>query len=413
MTRDQTFRVAVRQFGPFERTTAELWAMFCDETGCDLTLDAVPLDLHPLYEATLAGDQMSKGDWDVVHLNTDLIAEAKALGSLACLDELIGERPPQDFPAGWPESLLGFQQFDDGVFGLPFHDGPEVLIYRRDLFEDTNEQAKFKAMHGRDLSVPRTWDDFVEVARFFNRPESGMAGTIFAAFPDGHNTVFDLALQVWTRGGELVDGDRVAVDTPAARDGLAWYRAILRDTSVVHSRCGEMDSVRAGLAFARGEAAMMVNWFGFAAMAEVVPESVVKGKLDIADVPAGPGGTHASLNCYWMYTLASGSPHRQVAYDFMRFATTAEADKSLTLNGGNGCRLSTWADADVNAEVPYTNRLAAIHQNARTLPRRADWSKVATVIDELVLATINSNDNIATLTADAQVRLDRLDGGQG
>ncbi|MEM6561243.1 MAG: sugar ABC transporter substrate-binding protein, partial [Planctomycetota bacterium] len=80
MSRDETFRIAVRKFEPFERTIADLWASFCAETGCTLTLDAVPLDLHPLYDATLGGGQMRGGDWDVVHLNTDLIAEAHAAG---------------------------------------------------------------------------------------------------------------------------------------------------------------------------------------------------------------------------------------------------------------------------------------------------------------------------------------------
>ncbi|MEM6312699.1 MAG: extracellular solute-binding protein [Planctomycetota bacterium] len=410
MSRDETFRIAVRKFEPFERTIADLWASFCAETGCTLTLDAVPLDLHPLYDATLGGGQMRGGDWDVVHLNTDLIAEAHAAGALAKLDDLIAVEPPEDFPGGWPKSLLGFQHFNDGVYGLPFHDGPEVLIYRRDLFEDAAEQANFAAAHGRPLDVPTTWDEFAEVARFFHRPADGLAGTIFAAYPDGHNTVFDLTLQVWTRGGELVDGERVVVDTPAAIDGLAWYRAALRDTSMVHPKCAEMDSVQSGLAFARGEAVLMVNWFGFAAMAEVIDDSNVRGKLGIADIPAGPApaGRHASLNCYWLYTLAAGSLHPQIAYDFMRHATTAAADKRLTLNGGNGCRLSSWADADVNAQVPYTRKLADIHETARTLPRHPKWSQLAACIDQLVLDAINTDTPIASLIAAAQTELDAV-----
>ncbi|MEM6550754.1 MAG: extracellular solute-binding protein [Planctomycetota bacterium] len=407
--RQDTFRFAIRQFEPFERSMQEIWDAFCAQTGCTLTFEPVPLDLHPLYDALLGNGGMKNGDWDVAHLNTDLIAEAHAGSALLDLKPFIEQNPPDDFPSGWTGSMLGFQDFGDALVGLPFHDGPECLIYRTDLFNDTNEQANFKAKTGKNLAPPKTWDDFIAIARFFQRPEQNLYGTVFAAYPDGHNTVFDLALQVWTRGGELVDdAGRVVVDTSEAVEGLTFYREVLRDTTVVHPGCADMDSVKSGMAFAAGEIAMMVNWFGFAGMCEVLPESAVRGKVDITEIPASPGCSSASLNCYWMYTIASGTPHAQTAYDFIRFATTAEQDKRLTLNGGTGCRISTWHDAEVNAAVPYTHRLEPLHAKARTLPRAANWSELAGVIDTLVLKTINTDRPIAELLTESQAKLDAL-----
>jgi hypothetical protein len=46
-----------------------------------------------------------------------------------------------------------------------------------------------------------------------------------------------------------------------------------------------MDSVQSGLVFASGEVAIMVNWFGFAAMSETLADSKVKGCIDIAQIP--------------------------------------------------------------------------------------------------------------------------------
>ena len=42
------------------------------------------------------------------------------------------------------------------IYGLPFHDGPECLIYRKDLFENENEKLAFKKVYGRELAPPRT-----------------------------------------------------------------------------------------------------------------------------------------------------------------------------------------------------------------------------------------------------------------
>ncbi|MEM1108947.1 MAG: extracellular solute-binding protein [Planctomycetota bacterium] len=407
--RDQTLRFAVRKFEPFEIAAQEMWDAFCQQTGCTLKLEAVPMDLHPLQEALLGSGGMKNGDWDVAHLNTDLIAEAHEAGALLDLAPFIAKQPPDDFPQGWSESMLGFQQFGDAVVGLPFHDGPECLIYRTDLFEDADEQAAFKQQTGKDLAPPKTWGDFLEVARFFQRPDQNLYGTIFAAYPDGHNTVFDLAIQVWTRGGELVDdAGRVRVDSPAAAEGLAFYRDVLNDTSVVHPGCREMDSVQTGFAFARGEVAMMVNWFGFAVMSEVTPDSAVQGKVNITDIPALAPGLSASLNCYWMYTVGRGSPHAQIAYDFIRFATTAANDKRLTLLGGTGCRKSSWHDGEVNAAVPYYHCLEPLHANARTLPRKGNWSELAHVIDALVVETISTDHSVHDILKSAQEKLDAL-----
>ena len=65
------FRIAVRQFGPFESAMAKLWTRFCEETGCELPVEMVPMDLHQLYASLLTDKGLQNGAWDVAHINTD------------------------------------------------------------------------------------------------------------------------------------------------------------------------------------------------------------------------------------------------------------------------------------------------------------------------------------------------------
>jgi multiple sugar transport system substrate-binding protein len=410
MPEQPPFRIAVRQFGPFESAMAKLWAGFCQETGCQLAVEMVPMDLHELHASLLTDKGLQYGAWDVTHINTDWLAEAHATGALADLAPFIAQNPPTDFPAGWSPSLLGMQQFGDAVVGLPFHDGPECLIYRRDLFEDPAEQAAFQQQHGWPLGVPKTWEDFQAVARFFQRPADNLYGFVAAGYPDGHNTVFDFCLHLWTRGGQLVDAQgRVCIASAAAAEGLGFYRQLLRDEAAAHPQTMQYESVAAGQAFARGEAALMVNWFGFAAVCDVDAACPVRGRVDIAPIPHGAGGQSASLNVYWLYAIGAGSRHKAVAYEFLRFATRPANDKLLTLEGGIGCRLSTWHDADINALVPYYHKLAQLHQQAETLPRLANWARIAVIIDEVVLQAINTDAPVADLLAAGQEKINSLD----
>ena len=251
---------------------------------------------------------------------------------------------------------------------MPFHDGPESLIYRRNLFEDVTEQSRFRGRFGEPLIVPRTWVEFRRVARVSTRPEQELCGTVFAGYPDGHNTVYDFCFQLWSRGGELFEANRrMLLDTPQARDALEYYRSIFHDESAIHPGSDTFDSVKSGMAFAAGEVAMMVNWFGFAVMSETIDESRVKGKTAIAAIPS-ESGSGISLNAYWTMGIPAGSPHREVAWKFLAHCAGPDMDKLLTLEGGIGCRKSTWSDKQVNAVIPYYPLLEKLHENARDLP---------------------------------------------
>jgi len=267
--RNAVLRVAIRAFGPFEGAIRREWKSFCEASGCTLAIEPVALDHHPLYQALFEQDGLRRGDWDVAFINTDWIAEAHESGALMDLTPRIEKDPPEDFPDGWTASLLRLQRFGDVVLGLPYHDGPECFIYREDLFDDPDRRLAFEKRYGRTLEVPATWEEFVRVARFLHRPDENLYGTVFAAYPDGHNTVYDICLQLWTRGGELFDATgRMQLDTPEMKEALAFYRAMLNDGSAIHPKSRELDSVRSGEAFARGEVAMMINWFGFAAVCD-------------------------------------------------------------------------------------------------------------------------------------------------
>lgn len=400
--RQDAFRVAIRRFDPFESAIRKQWADFRRATGCPLELECESLDLNPLVDSLFARNGLRDGTWDLAFVVTDWLADAVANGQLVDLAPMLAEDPPPGFPAGWADTLLGMQRFGDAIFGLPYHDGPECLVYRRDLFEDPAEQRAFRERFGYDLAPPRTWRQFEDAARFFTRPDQGLFGTVFAAFPDGHNTVYDFCLQLWSRGGELADAaGRPTLDTPQATAALDFYRRTLADREMTPPGLHEIDSVKSGELFASGAVAMMVNWFGFAAVCEQ-PGCPVKGKTWVAPVPAGEGGESASLIVYWLLAVAAGSPHKEIAYAFARHCATPEMDKLTTLEGGIGCRLSTWSDPEVNALIPFYDRLAALHEGTRTLPRSRSLPALVHLIDAAVQAAITTDEPTAAILQRAQ-----------
>ena len=402
-------RFAVRQFGPFEQALQSCWQSYKESHNIAIDMEFVPMNLEQLYDALLVRDGLHNGEWDIVHINTDWIAKAYADKGLYVLNDFLDTQPVEAYNNAWSPSLLSFQNFDGEVVGLPFHDGPECLVVREDLFSSAIEQENFFKQYQRPLEVPRTWSDFLQVASFFTRPEQHLYGTIFAGYPDGHNAVFDFCIQLWSRGGELLDErGKIDLNQPMAIAALDFYRRLFKQESCLHPNSAVSESVKAGEAFANGEVAMMVNWFGFASWAQIDASSSVKGRVNIAPIPADLHVPSPSLNVYWLYAIAQGSKLKEQAYDFLRFAVGKEQDRLLTLAGGVGCRYSTWYDDTINANIPFYNKLGELHETARTLPRLSNWPDIAHIIDKTVSDAIVADAASSALLAEAQAKINKI-----
>ena len=83
-------------------------------------------------------------------------------------------------------------------------------------------------------------------------------------------------------------------------------------------------------------------------------------------------------------------------------------DKLLTLEGGLGCRRSTWSDTEVNAVIPFYHCLEGLHETARELPRLRNWAELAAVIDQMVLEAINGEEPTPTIIRRAQIRVEQM-----
>jgi multiple sugar transport system substrate-binding protein len=392
MTRP-TLRIAVRKFAPFESAIAKQFADFLRVSGRDAVLDAEAMDLNPLHEAVIASGGLGDGSWDIAFMTTDWLAEAQGTGLLEDLTPHMARAPVPDFPEDWSRSLTGLQRFAGGIWGMPYHDGPECLIYRTDLLAEAG------------LAVPRTWDEFHRAARALHRPELQQYGTVLALYPDGHNGFYDFCIHVWSRGGEVFDdAGRPNFTSAAAHAALDFIRTLAADDSAVAPGARDLDSVKSGLLFAEGKVAIMANWFGFAAYGDTTPGSLIKGKIDVAPLPAGPDGSSVSLNVFWVLAIGSGSRNKALAWDFLRHCASAPMDLLTTTEGAIGVRKSTWQNAGVNAQIPYYHRLDWLHEHARELPLTPKLAAISHIVDDLLTEATTTDTPTAALLARAQAK---------
>lgn len=401
-------RLALRSFSDFENAIAEEIGRY-RERHPQVEIEVVPLVLDDLHREMFQEGGLKSGAWDLGLVSTDWLAEAVDTGALEELTPWLAAAPVPDWPQGWARSIVEPVQFGGELYALPWHDGPECLIYRKDLFTDPAECRAFRAKYAYELAPPRTWQQFNDVAAFFTRPAQGRYGTLVAAFPDGHNTLYDFALQLWSRGGALHDAAGApCLVTPEAIAALDFYRRLVRDAGRCYPGGEKLDSVQSGDVFLSGKIAMMVNWFGFAARCDRPGESPLQGKVAIAPIPAAAGVAPCSLSVFWTIGIGSGSRHKAEAYDFIRFLMQAEQDRSLVTHGAVGCRLSTWRDADVQARVAPFREIEAISLAARRLPRSSRLPAFAALINRVLGEALATERPSAEILSDAQASAQEL-----
>lgn len=385
-----TLHIAVRNYADFVNALAEQARQF-EALTPGVHVELHTSGIHDLYRSTISDCGLRSGRFDLALLGTDWLAEGLAIGALEDLAPWHARQPIPDWPTGWPPALVRTVTRGMTLSSIPWHDGPECLVYRSDLFADPDLRAAFRTQHQRDLAPPATWAEFETVARFFTGARPGLFGTVFAAFPDGHNTLYDFALQLWSRGGEFVDVEGLPrIDTPAAVGALDYYRRIVRDPLVCHPDSPRLDSNQSGDLFLSGNIAMMANWFGFAARSSA-PGSPLHGKVAIAGVPSDGVHPSTSLTVFWSMAMGTGSREKDLAWQFLRFAAAPERDLGLARHGAVPCRLSSWRNPELQMQIPVYRQLEAISLGSRSLPTGPRMAGFASILDNVITQALTSD----------------------
>ncbi len=362
-------------------------------------------DVPSLYAKMTAQRGALSGQYDLFLAVTDWLPELIRDGLVIPLDDYLRNDPPPDWPEGWTESMRRLQRDAQGrIYGIAYHDGPEVFMYRVDLFNDPKEQERFQRQYGRALAVPRTWSAFLDLARFFTRPAEDLYGCVVAAKPDGHNNVYDFLIHLWSRGGRLLDERlRPAFDSPEGEEALRFYVDLIYEHRVTQPTPWEYDSVGSGLFWASGRAAMMWNWCGFQAVADLPDLSKIPGRTRSTMLPGGDGpqGRPVSLNIYWVMTIPAGSRQRDAAWSFMRHLATPEMDKVTSLEGGTGTRLSTWRDPEVRRRFQYYEVIEEVHRFVESPPPLPEYPAINEVLNQMIAQVVINQRSVAEALREA------------
>ncbi|MBT2498599.1 extracellular solute-binding protein [Agromyces sp. ISL-38] len=330
-------------------------ANFTNDSGIEVKVDKVARDVWG--QRKVAELTQDAGTYDVVFLGGgDDAVWMLEHAHVQDLTPYLGEDVVND--------VLNHELFttDDGAFvGAPQYYNFPVTLYRADLFGDPEEQAAFEAEYGRELAAPTTFDELVDVATFFNRPDEGLYGTClggvdWSVFLD--NTYFTYGQGA--NFGDLATGE-LTLDTPEQVKSLEYINQL---TSLSAPGWEALSFFDCDNQMKAGTVAIYQNWL----YAWNAVGSEMGDKLGIAP----PAGEQTHLGAM-LATIPEAAPNPDGAGEFISWMLTDEFQLPQTEQTGNLPVLQSQQGSEEFAEaLPELEMLKSVSERLTYL--NSTWS---------------------------------------
>lgn len=383
----------------------EIAALYKEEQG--VTVNLVELPYSGVFDRLTSEMTSGGASFDVAAVDAPWISIFKDLA--VPLDDMFTEEVQSDlFPA-----LVAEAQADGQFVAMPAWTNAEILLYRKDLFEDPKQQENFKAEYGYDLVVPTTWEEFTDVARFFTQDTDGdgetdLFGTdVKGAVPDewlAH------VLQAGSEGVVLDSEGNVIIDNDAHLEAFKFYSDLNNEYHVSPEGVAQVDWAAAQNLFYQGKTAMLRFW---AHAYKLTPEdSVVFDKVGAAPMIGGAGGVGA-IPGPWYLMVPNTTSKKTEALDFVQFVYDHN-EMAIESPLGLAARVSAFeAYKDKPGYEHFSALLDTLAAPATAgRPANPHWQEIAdTVITPLLQASLVEGADYEKLLADARTQVEAIIAG--
>ncbi|GAB1482320.1 sugar ABC transporter substrate-binding protein [Treponema sp.] len=244
--------------------------------------------------------------------------------------------------ADYTRSSVDAVTYKKGLYSFPLVTEWQVLYYRTDLFNKAG------------LKPPTNIEELLAAAKRLHDPANGIYGIVSRGQRGAAVTQFSSYL--YNHGGDfLVDG-KATIDTPAAIEALKFYGKMLKDYGP--PGVTNMSWAQGQALFQAGKVAMWTDASVFLGNLTDPAKSQVSDSVGVAMLPSGPKANAPFIVVSWAMALSKQSKNKDLAYDFLLWATNKENAKAAMIDKGiTMARNSGWTDAKVLAK--FDSQLAA------------------------------------------------------
>ncbi|WP_251045836.1 sugar ABC transporter substrate-binding protein [Oceanobacillus sp. ISL-73] len=387
----------IGQFNQWKARSSE----FTEETGIEVEFIGIPYE--SLLDRILAEGISGKPTFDLVtHL--DVMGP-----SLSTFLEPLNEYADADFFDRFPDSIVELSTFEDKIYSVPLRANAQILLYRKDVFEDLG------------IDPPKTWED-LEAAGDIITEETDMSAITpyFKAGKNGQNLSI-WATYLWGNGAEILDENNQPVfNSPEGIAATEQYIDLLRD-GLAPKGAVSFDEQESRTHFKQGRSAMWIGWWWVYSDFNESDSSAeeVRGNVGFTTVPTWEGGEQVSGISTFPIAMMESSKKKEEAWKFIEWLSRPENEKSIVMDSLEDkvpadqfstdiVQLENLRDEELNeAGDNLFNIGGDSFENAKIFPTLREWPQVSTVLSRAISDIATGEDAKTELDAAAE-EIERL-----
>ena len=383
---DKTLSLLVEGGGPAEQVARDTAAEFEKQTGYKIKIETSPYS--GLYDKLKAETDSRKATHDLAVIDV-LWFPALAKG-LSSVDGVLSGPDEDDL---MPQLKEG-GTIDGKLLGIPTWTNSKVLLYRKDLFENADNQKAFKEQYGYDLKVPTTWDEYRDAAKFFTRDDMYGTAMIGQTGADSVTGWLEFATQAGADNLVLDKDGKPDLKNKAYSDALEYMQDLVNDGSIPSDYLSLGTSEIANL-FNQGKLAMQLTWAHF----YLSSAKELGDKVGAAPMIGGPAGIGA-IPGPWYEVVLKNSKKQDIAKKYLKFMY-GKNEGYMTARGV-AARKSVFAKYEDNSKYAHVKALETTLDAKQTQNRPATkmWTQIETEVlspmVQNVLKSANAKDELAT-----------------
>lgn len=299
----------------------ELTKDFEEMTGIKVQYDMIPGSDIPSKQ--LLAVSQSSGTYDIV------TQHATSFGSffrfLTPMTDRINETwgSVDKFEDWLFPAQKGVKNSDGQHYFVPFHANAQIGYYRKELFENAEEQAAFKAKYGYDLAPPTTIQQVKDIAAFFTRPDKNLYGLTtnwgggqgYAAFLGYYSDAgFDLL------GADHQPTMKTPEGRQAAIDVLNFMQGSIHKDKIVNPDSANFQTGQVSDFFLSGSSAMAYGWLSDYWSFMQQPENIKQvGPVGAFRFPSFAGEPKGGYSSWWMMGIPKDAKNPDAAWEYIKW----------------------------------------------------------------------------------------------
>lgn len=217
----------------------------------------------------------------------------------------------------------GVKGRDGQHYFIPFHANAQIGYYRKDLFENAEEQAAFKAKYGYDLAPPTTIQQVRDISAFFTRPDKNLYG-LTANWGEGQGYIAFVSYYTDTGQNLLDDNYQPAMKTPEGRERaieiLRFMQDAIHKDKIVNPDSANFQTGQVSDFFLSGASAMAYGWLSDYWNFMQKPENIKQvGPVGAFRFPSFAGEPKGGFSSWWVMGIPKDAKNPDASWEYIKW----------------------------------------------------------------------------------------------